>query len=484
MEPFATILVVKQKLRQIFLLLEAHSWALGLFFFLAIYRISFPGLNYDELYFGNAALGGSGPTFVQMRWGGVPLFLMTYLGALKAWLYWPIFKIFGVSVWSIRLPVVLLGGAGLFLLAKLLRLKGEGRAAWMFLFLLALNPAFVWGVRVDFGPVVVEFFLQALALFCFLQGVHPVWLGLIFVAGLFNKIIFIWWLVGFLLAAFLFFPKERLRLGVAALGPALFSVFWLWQFSLPSLKFQLVERLNLFASYLPWLLEGSAIYRNFFGHYENQPPFFLLWVLLLLAAVFFFWRSRAKHRDLFLFVLVQTLGEALAIFLTPPANSYWHFFHLLPWCVFLLALALSQWERVGRILFGGLCLQLIFLHSLYWGQMDSRPWKAMWSNAIYPLMEYCQSAADPCVSVDWGTHTQVLLATGDANRAWEHYQRHLFSEHLIYIAYADNQVTGIRYFPQFKSEAEKAGWELMREKSIEEKGKAIFDLYRLRKVRQ
>ena len=473
---------MKQKIRQALQSFSAPQWAFSLFFLFALYRISFPGLNYDELYFANAALGGKGPTFVQMRWGELPLFLMTYLGALKAWLYWPLFKLFGVSVWSVRLPVVILGAFGLFLLQKTLRQRGEERAAWMFLLLLVLNPAFVWGVKLDFGPVVLEFFLQALAFFSFLQGAHPLLLGLILAAGLFNKIIFVWWLCGFLLAGFLLFPKERLRLSVSALLPAAFSVFWLWQFSfsLPTTKFLLAERWELLTRYLPWLLEGSAIYRNIFGGYENRPPFLLLWLLLLVGVTFFF-LGQTKKRKLFFFVLVQTMGTAACIFLTPPANSYWHFFHLLPWCIFLLALGLSRWGKLGLGLFCCLCFQLIFMHALYWGQMDSRPWKAMWSTAIYPLMEFCQSAPYPCVSVDWGAHTQILAATGSSEKAWEHYQKPQFSPDIFYIAYASNQVTGIRYFPQFRNEAEKAGWELGLEKSIEEKGKVVFDIYRLRR---
>src|SRR5215469_10385272 len=62
-----------------------------LFVLLATYRIRFPGLYYDEVIFVNAAQGGPSDNFV-INLGSVPLFVMPYLGALKAWLYAPIFS--------------------------------------------------------------------------------------------------------------------------------------------------------------------------------------------------------------------------------------------------------------------------------------------------------------------------------------------------------------------------------------------------------
>jgi hypothetical protein len=66
----------------------------GFFFTTSMLRLSRPGCQYDELLFGNAALGVVDPhSFLHRTVVGVPVLLMPYIGALKAYLYYPIFKI-------------------------------------------------------------------------------------------------------------------------------------------------------------------------------------------------------------------------------------------------------------------------------------------------------------------------------------------------------------------------------------------------------
>jgi len=67
-------------------------------FFIGIctFRIAYPGVQYDEILFANIALGANADHFV-IRILGIPLFTMPYLGALKAYLYYPIFGVFGVA---------------------------------------------------------------------------------------------------------------------------------------------------------------------------------------------------------------------------------------------------------------------------------------------------------------------------------------------------------------------------------------------------
>src|SRR5215470_3453556 len=61
--------------------------AASVFVFLASYRIELPGLYMDEVDFVNAARGAPDNTMIHMRVGPLPLFIMPYLGALKAWIY-------------------------------------------------------------------------------------------------------------------------------------------------------------------------------------------------------------------------------------------------------------------------------------------------------------------------------------------------------------------------------------------------------------
>src|SRR6266850_3643921 len=92
------------------------SWGLGerlllfglmlAFVGFASYRIHSPGLYYDELLFAPAAMGRHASLQAPYRsWLGIPLMIFPYIGALKAWIYAPIFRLLGISALTIRLPV-------------------------------------------------------------------------------------------------------------------------------------------------------------------------------------------------------------------------------------------------------------------------------------------------------------------------------------------------------------------------------------------
>ena len=78
------------------------------FVLLAAYRIKLPGLYFDELIFADAAQGNPDTAWIQMKLGSLPIFIIGYLGALKAWIYAPIFRLLGASAVTVRLPVILL----------------------------------------------------------------------------------------------------------------------------------------------------------------------------------------------------------------------------------------------------------------------------------------------------------------------------------------------------------------------------------------
>src|SRR5438132_13597805 len=93
------------------------------FVFIAAYRIDLPGLYMDELDFVNAAQGAPDNTMIHMRLGSVPLFIMPYLGALKAWIYAPISGLFGVSTLTIRLPSILLAAVTMMIFRHVFRAR-------------------------------------------------------------------------------------------------------------------------------------------------------------------------------------------------------------------------------------------------------------------------------------------------------------------------------------------------------------------------
>ena len=86
---------------------------IAIYFLLTLLKINSPGVQYDEILFDNAALGMIDNSFVVLKIGKFPIMLMSYIGALKAYLYYPIFNVLGVSVYSIRIPMIIIGGISL-----------------------------------------------------------------------------------------------------------------------------------------------------------------------------------------------------------------------------------------------------------------------------------------------------------------------------------------------------------------------------------
>jgi hypothetical protein len=117
------------------------------------------GVEGDEPLF---AQGNFPPRYdVSLRVGNwqVPLMHMSYLGALKTWLFVPIVHWFGTSLYALRVPMVLLAGLGIWCFFLLLRRIAGTRAAVAGCFLLAADPVYLLTSVFDWGPVVLQHLL-------------------------------------------------------------------------------------------------------------------------------------------------------------------------------------------------------------------------------------------------------------------------------------------------------------------------------------
>ena len=135
--------------------------AASVFVLVASRRIDLPGLYMDEVDFVNAARGGFDDTMIYRWLGSLPLLIMPYLGALKAWIYAPVFWVFGVSALTIRLPAILIAALTLLIFFQLMR--SHVGAAWALVatWLMAVDPANLFPSRLDWGPTVLMHFFQA-----------------------------------------------------------------------------------------------------------------------------------------------------------------------------------------------------------------------------------------------------------------------------------------------------------------------------------
>jgi 4-amino-4-deoxy-L-arabinose transferase-like glycosyltransferase len=248
-------------------------------------RLAEPGLEYDELLFVNGALGAPHAyhDFIYREAFGVPTMLMPYIGALKAWIYAPIFAVFGVSVDSIRVPAVLLAAVTLLMAAWLARrLLGLWPAVALSV-LLASDPAFGPMARTDWGPIVLSGLLRIAALLCYFAfirrgSIRYVWLlVLALTLGLFNKLDFAWFIAALAVAAAVVYHGELLdalrRRRAALVAPILvmFGVAVAAYFALivpanelptPAPSLSLSARISVVQKLFRSTFDGASVYEN------------------------------------------------------------------------------------------------------------------------------------------------------------------------------------------------------------------------------
>ncbi|MBW4673532.1 MAG: hypothetical protein KME52_05790 [Desmonostoc geniculatum HA4340-LM1] len=195
------------------------------FIYTASYKIKYPGLYYDETLFVNGALGGLDNTFIHKRIFGVPVMLMPYIGAVKAYFFYPIFHFLGVYPETIRLPVIIISALTLVLCFYLGKIIFNQWIASLIAIVLATDPSFIYTTRLDWGPVVFMIFFKILALFIFFKIIsypHTLpnhkfinWYVLLLVAlilGLWDKLNFIWFMSAFFICSMSFYFKSIIKI--------------------------------------------------------------------------------------------------------------------------------------------------------------------------------------------------------------------------------------------------------------------------------
>jgi 4-amino-4-deoxy-L-arabinose transferase-like glycosyltransferase len=182
------------------------------FILLSIGMISYAGVQEDEALF-------SIPFYtllpreyrVRALHHNIPLMVMSYVGALKTWIYWPLIHWFGPGVWTLRLPVAFAGAITISLFYHLIRNAGLPRPAFAALIgalLLATDPVFLLTNTFDWGPVALEHVLLVTGCYLLLRfgkdrskTGHLAFGFLCFGLALWNKALFVWALSGLTVAA-------------------------------------------------------------------------------------------------------------------------------------------------------------------------------------------------------------------------------------------------------------------------------------------
>ncbi len=188
------------------------------------------GVEDDEALFAMPILQPRSGIWVKVGHSHFLFMLMSYLGTVKTWLYAPLLRVFGTSVWAIREPAILAGAAGIWLFYVLLRQTSGPRAAVLGAWLLAADSIYMLTTCFDWGPVALQHLLEIAAMAALARFYHErrerfLALGF-FLFGLvmWDKALAAWMLSGIGIGVLLVMPRRLLalvtarRVGIALLA--------------------------------------------------------------------------------------------------------------------------------------------------------------------------------------------------------------------------------------------------------------------------
>src|SRR5580658_2460348 len=214
-----------------------------LFFFTAGQAfIPLLGIENDEALFANALYDHT-PALYSIPGFGIPLMVITYLGALKAWIYAPIFRFLGAGVWQLREPTIIMGAVSIWLFFLLLRRVAGMRAAVIGTCLLAVDSDYLLTICYDWGPVALQHLLLIggvllVVRFCQTVGSRAL-AGGFFLFGL-----AMWLLSGMALASLVIYGRRVLSLFTLRRAAIAISAFCVG--ALPLITFNIHSDLSTF----------------------------------------------------------------------------------------------------------------------------------------------------------------------------------------------------------------------------------------------
>jgi hypothetical protein len=426
---------------------------------LAKQNLERPGLYYDEAVFAGMAKdfitghvhGQHMPDHQVITLAGrpFPLFIQTYLGALKSWMLIPAFSNFGPSVTVLR-------ATNLFwqLIALLFLMLGSWR--WLGLataiiagVLLALDPTFLFLSVLDWG-VAVPSFLCRCACFYFAISWNQkrtlrdaFFVGLFAGFGFFNKADFAVFVIAVSIAALFCYRRTlvaaiRKHSSAAALacfgfalggGPMLLKIPRMLALTIsgphPNAPGELATKFKTMLS----MYDGSHFYRlmNVGGVFERMydgaaGPKTAIGIALLVACVLFltftYLKKVARTRAI-VFLIVALLLITLGVFLLPDAVRIHHAVLVFPVPQLIVAaLVIRAWNSTTAIRTIAVLLVAIVclsgLRSIVATQKLIRETggRGRWSESFDKFCRENRDRSDlTIVSLDWGFNEQLMFLT-------------------------------------------------------------------------
>jgi hypothetical protein len=511
-----------------------------LFVVLGSLWISEVGIQTDEALFSAGIYPPFGES-VRLFGAPFPLMVMSYVGTLKSYVWWPILSVWEPSAASLRFPAVVLAAWTVWLFYVLLKRTVSVRAAVVGTALLALDPVFLLTSRWDWGPVVLQHLCLVggmLAFVRFVQEGQTRWLAVgafVFGLGMWDKAIFSWSLVGLGVAAALVFPRSVMHhLRVTAIATAIFA-FVAGAFPLvlynfrnefatfrQNSRFSLEENVAGKALVLRAVADGSGLLGSIPRETGDGPvrnpdsAFKRLWIgvtewlgmrrsnfsleLAVLAIVLLplAWRSPARPAFLFAAIYVPVTWTQMALLSGGGGGAHhpilmWPLPHIAVAAV--LAEASRRFGSPGALALaacvGVACLSSVAVIGTYYTNMLRNGAAVEWSDAIYPASRALPELEPSYVcALDWGFWDSLrflhrgrvgLCNAVDPQQDAETAKRQVADPAIVYIAH----VKGAEMLPaglteRFVAFAEAEGYRKRNQRTFHDyNGRPIIEIFKL-----
>ena len=389
----------------------------------------------DETLFVDAATIQIPGPYIAHSFLGVPMMVFPYIGALKSWLYEPVFAIFGTSPMSIRLPAILIASAGIVILYPAVRDLVSRPVALLAVTALAFDNSVFWLTRDDVGPTSLELFFKCAVIFCaarFSRTPRVRWIVLLLGAlalGVFNKLNFIWVVNATVAVSVVVMLRYRgqLRTHVRAVVTwvaglaviyACFAVYYL------SEHIGLIDARNVHGNLLGYtwpqfvngiraILSGTWYYDYAFA--PLAPRDLVVWIVLAMfatgaiAAVV----SRRMRNVAVQCLALATLLIALQNLLTAQATAGWHYIAIYPsvtivaaYGVYVAARSLLKRDVATYVAIACVAIASVAYNGALikksYGIGSQEPINPAWTPEIYALSRYVQSSGATAFTADWG----------------------------------------------------------------------------------
>lgn len=422
-----------------------------LFLVLGLIVIPYPGIQNDEAMFGAAMFPPYELEFaIKIAHHRIPMMLMSYVGTLKTFIYWPWFQVWRPSAFSIRIPVLLAGAASVWFFFLLARRATGRRAAVVTTVLLATDVSYLLTSCYDWGPVALQHLLLSIGLVLLIKfhqdgQTWALYSGFFaFGLAMWDKALFVWILAGLVLAAAAVFPREILRrfswqratlsLLCFAIGASPVIAFNLkrhaqtarenvsWSSSGLGAKItQLRVSLNGFVM-LPLAAESAehphapknaienvsvSVQKLAGDHFMNFNEYAFLEAVVLLPLL---WRTPARRAMLFCLIYLAVVWTQMA-FTARAGTSVHHVILMWPFPLLFIAVAFAEAsKRLGRfgkpvlaVVVGLMAAQNLLIYNTYLERLIRNGAAGYWTDAVYPLAGRLNAYQSKEIDVvDWG----------------------------------------------------------------------------------